>query len=60
MATNANFPAVASMSLGGSASQTLDLAVTRLSEAGVIVSVAAGNSDANACLYSPARSSDVS
>ncbi|XP_071826997.1 extracellular serine proteinase-like [Apostichopus japonicus] len=59
VATNANFPAVASMSLGGSASQTLDLAVTRLSEAGVIVSVAAGNSDANACLYSPARSSDA-
>jgi subtilisin family serine protease len=48
-------PAVANMSLGGGASSSLDTAVQNLSNAGVFVAVAAGNSNANACNYSPAR-----
>jgi serine protease len=48
-------PAVANMSLGGGASSTIDAAVDRMHNAGVTVVVAAGNSNANACNYSPAR-----
>jgi subtilisin family serine protease len=47
--------AVANMSLGGGASLALDTAVGNLMNDGVIVVVAAGNSGANACNYSPAR-----
>ncbi|MGY6519331.1 MAG: S8 family peptidase [Lysobacteraceae bacterium] len=50
-------PAVANMSLGGGASQATDDAVARMRNAGVTVVVAAGNDNANACNYSPARSS---
>ncbi|XP_072033742.1 aqualysin-1-like [Amphiura filiformis] len=56
VALNGSRPAVASMSLGGSKSYTVDLAAMRLANAGVTVSVAAGNSNADACLYSPAGS----
>jgi subtilisin family serine protease len=49
------WPAVANMSLGGSASPALDLAVCRAIEAGVTVAVAAGNEGENACGSSPAR-----
>jgi subtilisin family serine protease len=48
-------PAVANMSLGGGASQAVDDAVTRMHNAGVVVAVAAGNDNSNACNYSPAR-----
>ncbi|MEX2179433.1 MAG: S8 family serine peptidase [Gemmatimonadaceae bacterium] len=48
-------PAVANMSLGGSASSTLDNAVANSIAAGVTYAIAAGNSNANACNYSPAR-----
>lgn len=48
-------PAVANLSLGGSASQSLDDAVIRSAAAGVLYTVAAGNNGANACNYSPAR-----
>jgi aqualysin 1 len=48
-------PAVANMSLGGGASTATDDAVNRMHNAGVTVVVAAGNSNANACNYSPAR-----
>lgn len=46
---------VANMSLGGAASPALDAAVNELIASGVFVSAAAGNSNANACNYSPAR-----
>lgn len=49
------WPAVANMSLGGSASDALDLAVCRVIDAGVAMAVAAGNDSQNACGYSPAR-----
>jgi subtilisin family serine protease len=48
-------PAVANMSLGGGASSAIDTATNNLINAGVTVVVAAGNSNANACNYSPAR-----
>ncbi len=48
-------PAVANMSLGGGASSALDSAVNSLSNSGVPIAVAAGNSNANACDSSPAR-----
>jgi len=46
---------VANMSLGGGASTALDNAVTSAVNNGVHVIVAAGNDNANACNYSPAR-----
>jgi subtilisin family serine protease len=53
--SNAIKPAVANMSLGGSASSTLDTAVSNSIAAGVTYAVAAGNDNANASSYSPAR-----
>jgi subtilisin family serine protease len=46
---------VASMSLGGGASTTLDQAVQNSIASGVPYSIAAGNDNANACNGSPAR-----
>lgn len=48
-------PAVANMSLGGSASSAVDTAVNNLHNANVSVAVAAGNSNTDACTQSPAR-----
>ncbi|KXN86847.1 hypothetical protein AN958_09583 [Leucoagaricus sp. SymC.cos] len=48
-------PAVASLSLAGQASTTLDNAVAALASAGVHVVVAAGNEGYDACNDSPAR-----
>lgn len=48
-------PAVVNMSLGGGASSTLDAAVDSLVAKGIATVVAAGNSSADACGYSPAR-----
>lgn len=48
-------PAVANMSLGGSASTALDNAVRTSIAAGVFYAVAAGNENTNACYGSPAR-----
>jgi len=56
---NATKPAVANMSLGGGANSSVDTAATNLANSGVVVAVAAGNSNANACNYSPARASGV-
>jgi aqualysin 1 len=52
-------PAVANMSLGGGASTALDNAVSSAISAGVTFVVAAGNSNANACNYSPARTASA-
>ena len=52
-------PAVANMSLGGGASSTLDTAVNNLSNAGVTIAVAAGNSNVDACTQSPARAANA-
>eukprot|EP00741_Cyanophora_paradoxa_P016704 tig00020938_g16133.t1 len=48
-------PAVMSMSLGGSASDSIDAAVARATDAGILVVVAAGNENTDACAGSPAR-----
>ena len=48
-------PAVVNMSLGGGASSSLDAATAALVADGIVVSVAAGNSTADACQTSPAR-----
>ncbi|MFD4505782.1 S8 family peptidase [Streptomyces sp. NPDC058457] len=53
--SNHTTPAVANMSLGGSASTTLDTAVANSIASGVTYAIAAGNSSANASSYSPAR-----
>ncbi len=52
---NHSGPSVANMSLGGLADQTIDDAVDRSVASGVTYVVAAGNSQADACRYSPAR-----
>ena len=51
---------VGSMSLGGGATQSLDDAVAGAVSAGTVMSVAAGNSNDDACRYSPAREPSVS
>ena len=52
---NGTKPAVVNMSLGGDALRSLDDAVRRSASAGFLYMIAAGNSGANACSYSPAR-----
>lgn len=54
-ANNNGALAVANMSLGASATATVDAAVERLVAAGVTVAVAAGNANVDACGTSPAR-----
>jgi subtilisin family serine protease len=56
---NAVKPAVANMSLGGSASSTLDAAVKRSIAAGVTYALAAGNDNRDACGQSPARTPEA-
>jgi subtilisin family serine protease len=55
VAANAVKPAVANLSLGGGANATLDTAVRNAVAKGVTFAVAAGNSNANASGFSPAR-----
>ena len=57
VSSNANGPSVANMSLGGGISSAMDSAISRMTRAGVIPLVAAGNDYDNACNYSPARAS---
>ena len=52
-------PAVANMSLGGGFSSAVNTAANNLANSGVFVAVASGNSNANACNYSPASASAV-
>jgi subtilisin family serine protease len=54
VAANSPGPSVANMSLGGGKSTAVNNAVANLSNSGVLVAVAAGNSSANACNSSPA------
>ncbi|NCV77401.1 MAG: S8 family peptidase, partial [Actinobacteria bacterium] len=51
---NSKTQAVVNMSLGGGASSTINAAVTKLTNSGIVVVVAAGNSNKNACEFSPA------
>eukprot|EP00976_Prorocentrum_cordatum_P058797 1173777-Prorocentrum_minimum.AAC.1 len=54
VAENHVSPAVASMSLGGGFSQAINDAIATMHDAGVVVTTAAGNSNADACGFSPA------
>ena len=53
VAGSASRPAVANMSLGGGVSSTINAAVAGAVSKGVTMVVAAGNSNADACSYSP-------
>jgi subtilisin family serine protease len=59
VAANAQQPAVANASLGGSYSPALNQAADALSDAGVLPVVAAGNETQDACLVSPASADRV-
>jgi subtilisin family serine protease len=50
---------VANVSISGGASAAVDTAANRMADAGIAVAVAAGNNDANASGYSPARAAKV-
>lgn len=55
VAKNHVSPAVANMSLGGPVSQAVDDAIANAVKAGVVMVLAAGNENQNACKVSPAR-----
>jgi subtilisin family serine protease len=55
IARNASGPSVANMSIGGGADGTMDKAIANAVAKGITFVVAAGNSGANACDYSPSR-----
>ncbi len=57
IASNRVGASVANLSLGGGTSSALDTSVKNLIASGVTAIVAAGNDNADACLYSPARAS---
>jgi subtilisin family serine protease len=59
VAANAEKPAVANVSIGGSATDAKDAAVTGMVQAGVTVAVSAGNDNTDSCTQSPARAPDV-
>jgi serine protease len=59
VANNATGASVANMSLGGGASTATDNAVNNAVARGITFVVAAGNDNANACNYSPARATDA-
>ncbi|HEV7589084.1 MAG TPA: S8 family peptidase [Longimicrobium sp.] len=56
---NRVLPAVANMSLGGGFSQAINDAVTRMTNAGVSLAVAAGNENQDACNTSPASAASA-
>ena len=56
---NHNGPSVANLSLGGSANQAVDDAVSASIASGVTYTVSAGNSADSACAYSPARTPEA-
>lgn len=59
IATHGLRPGVVNLSLGSSASAATDQAVARLTSAGFTVVAAAGNDNADACRYSPARAASA-
>jgi len=56
---NAQFPAVANMSLGGPGNDATDTAVANAVNAGIFFAVSAGNENQDACTQSPARAAQA-
>jgi hypothetical protein len=56
---NSNYPAIVNMSLGGPKDLEVNAATERLISAGMVVVVAAGNSNVDACTFSPASAQGV-
>jgi subtilisin family serine protease len=56
---NRRLPAVATMSMSGTQSASLNLAVQNSISSGVVYAVAAGNSAADACTFSPASTREA-
>ena len=52
-------PAVASMSLGGGVSTAMNDVIKEMFDAGIVVCVAGGNDNDDACLGSPAMAPEV-
>jgi subtilisin family serine protease len=59
VSANAIRPAVANMSLGGGESLAVETAVRNSISAGVVYAIAAGNSNADACGFSPAGTDEA-
>lgn len=59
VASNHSSPAVANMSLGGGYSSSVNSAANNLASSGVFLAVAAGNSSADACNYSPSSAANT-
>ena len=59
VASHPGGPGIINLSLGGPANSTVDAAVAAATQAGLVVVVAAGNSGADACNYSPARAASA-
>jgi cerevisin/serine protease len=59
VADKAKKPATANLSLGGGFSTALNSAVTATTQEGIVMVVAAGNENANACFGSPSSSGDA-
>jgi len=57
--TNSKSNAVLNLSIGGGKSSSVNEAITRLTNAGIAVVVAAGNSNLDACNYSPASAASA-
>jgi subtilisin family serine protease len=59
VARNRRLPAVANLSIGSVVDESFNAAVRGLIASGVQVSIAAGNSDADACTFSPSSTSEA-
>lgn len=59
VAANKISPAVANMSLGGGYSSAVNSSANNLAASGVFLAVAAGNSNADACNYSPSSAANT-
>ena len=59
VAANHISPAVANMSLGGGYSSSVNTSANNLASSGVFLAVAAGNSNADACNYSPSSAANT-